>query len=71
MKQKVDMYIQLADAVPYADNYLDPNKVYHWRIYIGKTLSDYWVVCGKTWEQAIKRFLSFGNYEYDNLYLIY
>lgn len=66
MKQKVDMYIQLADDVPY----LDPKKVYHWRIYIGKELSDYWVVCGKTWKQAIKCFLSFSNYEYDNLYLI-
>ena len=71
MKQKVDMYIQLADAVPYRDNELDFTKVHHWRIYIGHpNLNDYWVVCAKTIREALQRFKSFSNYELNELYIV-
>ena len=70
-KQKVAAYVEFADAIPYCLNYIPPNTILHWRIYItplskNKITSDnYWVVCGKSPEDAIKRFESFSNYYVD------
>ena len=69
-KQKVVMYIQLTDTVPYGDNYLNPNKVYHWRIYINNIESNsYWVVCAKNPLDAIFRFIKFSIYEPEVVYM--
>lgn len=37
----------------------------HYRIYV--TADDYWVVCGKTPEDALRRFESFSNYKVENV----
>ncbi len=37
----------------------------HYRIYV--TATDYWVVCGETPEDALRRFESFSNYKVENV----
>lgn len=71
MKQKVNLFVQLVDNIPYDDNYLDTSKVHHWRIHVNAVNdSSYWVVCGHDPKEALDRFLSFSNYEVNDLYIL-
>lgn len=57
--------IQVDDVLPYSFNKI-PN-ILHWRINI--TATDYWVVCGSSPEDALRRFESFSNYKVENAIL--
>lgn len=71
MKQKVNLFVQLVDSIPYGDNYLDTTKIHHWRIYVDAVNDNsYWVVCGHDPQEALDRFLSFSNYELKDLYIL-
>lgn len=71
MKQKVNLFIELADPVPNGDNRFDTTKIYHWRVYVDKISdSSYWLVCAHDPQEAVDRFLSFSNYEVNDLYIL-